>query len=71
MSEARAITNFSGNAVATVLIGAWTKTIDHDQMKRTLNGQSPSTRKPSARKCSTTTNSKQWPTVWTPTARSR
>ena len=41
MSEARAITNFSGNAVATVLIGAWTKTIDHDQMKRTLNGESP------------------------------
>jgi aerobic C4-dicarboxylate transport protein len=41
MSEARAITNFSGNAVATVLIGAWTRTIDHEQMHRTLNGQSP------------------------------
>ena len=41
MSEARAITNFSGNAVATVLIGAWTNTIDRDQMKRTLSGQSP------------------------------
>ncbi len=25
MSEARAVTNFSGNAVATVLVGAWTK----------------------------------------------
>jgi len=41
MSEARAITNFSGNAVATVLIGAWTNTIDRDQMTRTLSGQSP------------------------------
>ena len=30
MSEARAVTNFSGNAVATVLVGAWTKTVDHD-----------------------------------------
>src|SRR5215212_8069819 len=27
MSEARAVTNFSGNAVATVLVGSWTKTI--------------------------------------------
>jgi aerobic C4-dicarboxylate transport protein len=28
MSEARAVTNFSGNPVATVLVGSWTKTID-------------------------------------------
>ena len=28
MSEARAVTNFSGNAVATMLVGSWTKTID-------------------------------------------
>ena len=27
--------------MATVLIGAWTNTIDRDQMTRTLNGQSP------------------------------
>ena len=30
MSEARALTNFAGNAVATVLIGTWTKEIDKD-----------------------------------------
>ena len=28
MSEGRAVTNFTGNAVATVLIGTWTKEID-------------------------------------------
>src|ERR1700758_428122 len=28
MSEARAVTNFSGNAVATLLVGSWTKTAD-------------------------------------------
>ena len=27
-SEARAVTNFSGNAVATLLVGSWTKTVD-------------------------------------------
>ena len=32
MSEARAVTNFAGNAVATVVIGTWTKSIDHDQV---------------------------------------
>jgi aerobic C4-dicarboxylate transport protein len=41
MSEARALTNFSGNAVATVLIGAWTKTWDPDQMAAVLNGDKP------------------------------
>jgi aerobic C4-dicarboxylate transport protein len=41
MSEARALTNFAGNAVATVLIGTWTNTIDRDQMRRTLSGESP------------------------------
>ncbi|KZB87353.1 cation:dicarboxylate symporter family transporter [Amycolatopsis regifaucium] len=41
MSEARALTNFAGNAVATVLIGTWTKEIDREQLDRTLNGQSP------------------------------
>ncbi len=28
MAEARSVTNFSGNAVATLLIGCWTKTVD-------------------------------------------
>ena len=41
MSEARALTNFAGNAVATVLIGSWTNTIDREQMRRTLSGESP------------------------------
>jgi aerobic C4-dicarboxylate transport protein len=41
MSEARALTNFAGNAVATVLIASWTNTIDRDQMHRTLSGESP------------------------------
>jgi aerobic C4-dicarboxylate transport protein len=41
MSEARALTNFAGNAVATVLIGSWTDTIDREQMRRTLRGESP------------------------------
>src|SRR5438876_2758427 len=41
MSEARALTNFAGNAVATVLIGAWTKQIDREQLKRVLDGRAP------------------------------
>jgi aerobic C4-dicarboxylate transport protein len=41
MSEARALTNFAGNAVATVLVGTWTKEIDHDQAKAVLSGQDP------------------------------
>ncbi|EME63633.1 C4-dicarboxylate transporter DctA [Amycolatopsis decaplanina] len=41
MSEARALTNFAGNAVATVLIGTWTNEIDREQLDRTLNGRSP------------------------------
>src|SRR3546814_4965585 len=38
MSEARAITNFSGNAVATLLVGAWTKTIDKERVVDVLDG---------------------------------
>jgi aerobic C4-dicarboxylate transport protein len=41
MSEARAVTNFSGNAVATVLIGAWTKTLDSARMTAVLDGREP------------------------------
>ncbi|MBF6327174.1 cation:dicarboxylate symporter family transporter [Nocardia transvalensis] len=41
MSEARALTNFSGNAVATVLIGTWTKTIDPDRVRSVLNRELP------------------------------
>lgn len=41
MSEARAITNFSGNAVATVLIGAWTRTVDRDRVRAVLDRELP------------------------------
>ncbi len=41
MSEARALTNFAGNAVATVLIGTWTKEIDKDKVSQVLAGQLP------------------------------
>lgn len=41
MSEARAVTNFTGNAVATLLIGRWTRELDRDQVRRVLSGQSP------------------------------
>ncbi|TFD20361.1 cation:dicarboxylate symporter family transporter [Cryobacterium sp. TMT4-10] len=41
MSEARALTNFTGNAVATVLIGSWTKEIDRAQVDLVLDRHAP------------------------------
>ncbi|MFC6061278.1 cation:dicarboxylate symporter family transporter [Streptomyces ochraceiscleroticus] len=41
MSEARALTNFAGNAVATVLIGTWTKEIDKPRVQEVLAGGRP------------------------------
>ncbi|WP_040861034.1 cation:dicarboxylate symporter family transporter [Nocardia niigatensis] len=41
MSEARALTNFSGNAVATLLIGTWTHTIDPDRVRAVLDREIP------------------------------
>ncbi|MEE2034704.1 cation:dicarboxylate symporter family transporter [Rhodococcus chondri] len=41
MSEARAVTNFSGNAVATLLIGTWTRSVDRDRMNEVLSGRLP------------------------------
>ncbi|WP_309237875.1 cation:dicarboxylate symporter family transporter [Streptomyces albidus (ex Kaewkla and Franco 2022)] len=41
MSEARALTNFAGNSVATVLVGTWTKEIDNERVKRVLAGELP------------------------------
>ncbi len=41
MSEARALTNFAGNAVATVLIGNWTKEFDRTQAERVFAGDEP------------------------------
>jgi len=41
MSEARALTNFAGNAVATVLIGSWTGEFNREQAGRVFTGASP------------------------------
>ena len=41
MSEARALTNFAGNSVATVLVGSWTGGLDRDRMSRVLAGEIP------------------------------
>jgi aerobic C4-dicarboxylate transport protein len=41
MSEARALTNFAGNAVATVLIGNWTNEFDREKAARVLSGEDP------------------------------
>lgn len=41
MSEARALTNFAGNCIATALVGSWTNTIDRDRVDRVLSGAEP------------------------------
>ncbi|MEW5810757.1 MAG: cation:dicarboxylase symporter family transporter [Actinomycetota bacterium] len=41
MSEARALTNFSGNAVATLLIGHWTHSVDDVRLREVLDGDRP------------------------------
>jgi aerobic C4-dicarboxylate transport protein len=41
MSEARALTNFSGNSVATVLVGHWTGTLDRARLDTVLAGDDP------------------------------
>jgi aerobic C4-dicarboxylate transport protein len=41
MSEARALTNFAGNSVATVLVGHWTDTYNRPQLDRVLAGEDP------------------------------
>ena len=41
MSEARALTNFAGNSVATVLIGTWTGGVDRTQLDAVLAGERP------------------------------
>jgi aerobic C4-dicarboxylate transport protein len=37
MSECRSLTNFMGNAVATVVVSRWENALDRDQLKRTLD----------------------------------
>jgi len=41
MSEARALTNFAGNAVATVLVGTWTGEFDRARAHAVLAGEDP------------------------------
>lgn len=41
MSEARALTNFAGNSVATVLIGSWTGGLDKPRLDAVLEGDAP------------------------------
>ncbi|PYI67033.1 C4-dicarboxylate transporter DctA [Arthrobacter livingstonensis] len=41
MSECRALTNFTGNAVAALLVGKWTHELDIDQARDVLSGRSP------------------------------
>ena len=41
MSEARALTNFAGNSVATVLVGHWTGSLDRAKLDRVLDGLDP------------------------------
>lgn len=39
LSECRALTNFVGNAVATVVISRWEGALDHDKLKLAMNGK--------------------------------
>jgi aerobic C4-dicarboxylate transport protein len=41
MSEARALTNFAGNAVATIVIGTWVGEFDRAKADRVLSGADP------------------------------
>lgn len=41
MSEARALTNFAGNSIATLIVGHWTGTVDHQRVRDVLDGKIP------------------------------
>nr|WP_116092288.1 C4-dicarboxylate transporter DctA [Sphingomonas crusticola] len=41
MSECRSLTNFVGNAVATIVVARWEGELDRDQLARTLSGRLP------------------------------
>jgi aerobic C4-dicarboxylate transport protein len=41
MSEARALTNFAGNSVATLLVGTWSGEFDKERALRVLAGEDP------------------------------
>jgi len=39
MSECRSLTNFTGNAVATIVVSRWEGALDRDQLRRVLDGE--------------------------------
>lgn len=39
MSECRALTNFVGNAVATIVVARWEGELDQEQLARVLSGK--------------------------------
>ena len=39
MSEARALTNFIGNSVATLVVAKWCHALDGEKLARALNGE--------------------------------
>lgn len=39
MSECRSLTNFIGNAVATIVVARWEGALDHDRLARALGGE--------------------------------
>ncbi len=41
MSECRSLTNFIGNAVATIVVAKWENALDRDKLDAALNGQLP------------------------------
>lgn len=41
MSEARALTNFAGNSIATLIVGHWTHTVDEQRVRDVLDGRIP------------------------------
>lgn len=41
MSECRSLTNFIGNAVATIVVARWDNALDRDALNRALNGDPP------------------------------
>ncbi|MEA9577630.1 dicarboxylate/amino acid:cation symporter [Xanthomonas nasturtii] len=48
MSECRSLTNFIGNAVATVVVSRWEHALDRDQLKLVLDGGEPPLQAPVA-----------------------
>ncbi len=46
MSEARALTNFVGNGVATIVVSAWEKNLDREALSRELNSRTPIAKHP-------------------------